>query len=311
MTAWLTRDWGLKLVSLLLAVGLWYYAVGEEGIEITRTVPLEIQIENKQMSILKISAETIQVTLKAPRGMLSKVASEEIRATHKIEAGVSSAGDYSFRLEPREIHLSAPYIQITKIEPEVIQITLDELIIKKLEISPAFLGEPAFGYKVKEEEIQLNPNAILVEGPKAQIDGLDFVKTKPVDLVGRIRSFRRTVELNLPDNVKALSEALIDVFIPIKEEFDEKEFREVEIKVLKNPDESREIQLTPASLSFVLKGSRRQLEKLEKDNILAYLDVSALPPGVHKQTVNIVLPEEVALKEGSDVSVEVVIKKGK
>lgn len=309
MTALLSRDWGLKLISLLLAIGLWYYAVGEEGIEITRAVPLELTVENKQMSILRVSAETIQVTLKAPRGMLSKIASEEITAQHTIEADVQAAGDYSFRLEPREIKLPAPYIQVAKIEPEVIQVTLDELIIKKLEIRPSFLGEPAFGYKVREDEIQLNPNAILVEGPKAQVDGLDFVTTKPVDLVGRIRSFRRTIELNLPSTVKPLSEALIDVFIPIKEEFDEKEFKDVEVKVLKKPDEDRNIEVNPSLISFILKGSRRQLEKFGKDNILAYLDVAALPTGVHRVPVQFILPEDVALKEGTDATVEVTIKK--
>ena len=82
MIQWLTRDWGLKLISLLLAVGLWYYAVGEESIEVTRVVPLEIKITNPQMSILETSTRLVQVTLTAPRALLSDLASAEIRAVH-------------------------------------------------------------------------------------------------------------------------------------------------------------------------------------------------------------------------------------
>ncbi len=311
MIQWLNRDTGLKILALILAVGLWYYALGEEGIEITRTVPLQIELSNEQMSILKVSAETVQVTLNAQRGMLSKIASEEFVAVHELGTEISSSGDYSFRLEARDIKMPAPYIQVTNIDPDIIHVTLDELIIKKLEIRPDFLGEPAFGYKVREDEIQLNPNAILIEGPKAQLESLDFVRTKPVDLVGRIRSFRRTVELNLPSNVKPLSEAFIDVFIPIKEEFDEKKFEEIPVKVLKDPGENRIVELKPAVVSFVLKGSRRQLEKLKPEGILAYLDTAGLQTGVHELPVQLVLPEEVSLKENDDVKVQLTLRKPK
>ena len=55
MLKWLTHDWGLKLISFILAVGLWYYAVGEESVEVERTIPLEIEVMNEQMSVLDSS----------------------------------------------------------------------------------------------------------------------------------------------------------------------------------------------------------------------------------------------------------------
>jgi hypothetical protein len=71
MITWLTRDWGLKLVALVLAIGLWFYAVGEESVEVERTVPLEVQVQNKQMSILKASVKNVRVKLVVARTRIS------------------------------------------------------------------------------------------------------------------------------------------------------------------------------------------------------------------------------------------------
>jgi len=308
---WLTQNKGVKVVALILAIGLWYYAIGEEGIEITRTVPLEIEVKNDHISMLKVSANHVKVTLIAPRGQVANLASEGIKVVHEIGPGVGSAGDYSFRLQPGEIKLPSPYIRVLKIEPEVIQVTLDELIVKKLEVKPDFTGEPAFGYKLQEAEVQLNPNAIMIEGPKAQLEALDFVKTEPVDLVGRIRSFRRMVKAALPSNVKALSAALIDVGIPIQEEFDEKSFEGIAIKVLRDPERNTEVTLEPSVLSFVLKGASRRLEKLDPEKLIAYLDISVLGFGEHEVPADLVLPEGVNLKDETAILVKVVIKEKK
>ena len=309
MIQWLTRDWSLKLISLALAVGLWYYAVGEESIEVTRTVPLEIKIKNPQMSILKTSVRMVRVTLQAPRALLSNLASQEIFASHEISSDVKVTGDYSFRLEPAEVRVSSPEIRVIKIEPEVIRVTLDELIVQKLEIKPHLMGEPAFGYKLAEEEIQLDPNAIMIEGPKGALEKLDSVKTEVINLVGRSRSFRRTAELAMPANVKPLSEALVDVYIPIKEEFDEKRFENVPVKILKTQEENVRVEITPPAVSFMVKGSRRQLEKMTPEKILAYLDVSPLPPGERNVPIEIHLPGDVSLKDDVPVIVKVNLKK--
>jgi len=309
MIQWFARDWGLKLISLALAIGLWYYAVGEEGIEVKRSIPLEIKLQNPQMSILESSVENVLVTFNTPRALLSDLTSESIKAVHEIGGEVKAAGDYSFRLEPREIQLPTAQIRVEKIEPEVIQVTLDELIVQKLPIKPNFSGEPAFGYKLNQEGIQLNPNAILVEGPKGQLLQLDAVVTERIDLVGRIRSFRRTVALDLPAHVKPLSEALVDAYIPITEEFEEKSFNGVPIKILRAPEGVERIEVTPPEISFVLKGSVRQLERLMPEQLLAYVDASDLSYGEHKAPVEIVLPEDVSLKEGMPVMVVLNIRR--
>lgn len=297
MMKWLSNDLGIKIISLLLAIGLWFYAVGEESIEVNRTIPLEIKVENNQVSLLKSSVRYLRVTLAAPRNLLSDLTSKDIKAIHEIKSTVKTAGEYSFRLLPSDIDLPSPQIRVVNIFPETAQVTLDELIVQKVKIKPRLAGDPAFGYKVKEDKIEIDPNTILLEGPKGQLEKLASVLTEKIDLIGRIRSFRQTVGVSLPSNVKALSQATVDIFIPIKEEFGEKQYDAIPLKVMQKPTQRVDVSLDKQEIAVTLKGSQLQLEKLSEEKPLAYLDVTELGAGEHEVDVQMVLPEDVSLKE--------------
>src|SRR3989338_4298869 len=123
---WLTENIGLKLVALLLAIGFWFYVVGEESVEITKTVPLEIRTANDKISIVKSSSSFLEVTLQAPRHLLSVLSSAEIAAHHEIGMA-QKAGDYSFNVSAKDFTLPASEVRITKIFPSLVTVTVDEV----------------------------------------------------------------------------------------------------------------------------------------------------------------------------------------
>ena len=308
MTRWLTHNWGLKVISLVLAIGTWYYAVGEENIEVTRVIPLKIQMTSTQMTVSEISARTVQVTLLAPRALIVNLASQDIQALHKVGPEIKTAGEYSFRLEPSEIRLPSFQIRVSKILPETVTVKLDELMVQKLEIQPDFVGEPAIGYKLLKDELRMDPNAILTRGPKGVLEKMKSAKTEPVDLVGRIRSFYRTVEVKLPPGVKAMSESLVNVYVPIREEFGEKEFKDVPVRILRAPAASGVVDLNPDKVSFSLRGSKLLLDKLTVETLLVYVDLANLKKGDYDLPLQVVLPENVSLKDKEPIKIKVAIR---
>ncbi len=309
MLDWIGRNWALKLVSLILAIGLWYYAVGEEGMQVTRHIPLEIEVASKQMSLLHASAETVQVTFMVPRALVADLSGEKVRLLHRIKEDVNKAGEYSFRLEPREIRIQTPQVHVLKIDPEVVQVTLDELIVKKVPVSANLEGDPAYGYQIASDHIELNPNAVLLEGPKGQLEKLEAVKTEKIDLVGRVRSFRRTMPLQVPPNIRLLGESLIDVYVPIQEQYEEKTLEGLKVKAARSLDSKEKIELHPDTVNFVLKGPRPALEKLSGDQILVFVETEGLLEGEHELEVRATLPEKVVFKDGKPPSVKVLVKK--
>ncbi|OGX12243.1 MAG: hypothetical protein A2351_05065 [Omnitrophica bacterium RIFOXYB12_FULL_50_7] len=308
MMQWITRNWGLKVISLVLAIGTWYYAVGEENIEVTRVIPLKIQMASSQMTVSEISAKVVQVTLSAPRTLIVNLASQDIQAVHKIGPEIKTAGEYSFRLEPSEISVPNFQIRVVKIVPEAVTVKLDELIVQKLEIQPNFVGEPAVGYKLLADELRMDPNAVLAQGPKGVLEKMKSAMTEPIDLVGRIRSFYRTVQVKLPSGVKAMSESLVNVYIPIREEFGEKEFKDVPVRILRSPAASGVVDLNPDKVTLVLKGSKLYLEKLASETLLAYVDLADLTKGDYDLSLQVVLPENVSLKDKTPIKIKAAIR---
>ena len=308
MMSWITHNWGLKVISLVLAIGTWYYAVGEENIEVTRVIPLKVEMESEQMTVSEISVRVVEVTLSAPRALIVNLASQDIQALHKIGSEVKTAGEYSFRLEPSEIRLPSFQIRVIRIVPETVTVKLDELMVQKLEIKPDFVGEPAIGYTLLTEEIRMDPNAILTQGPKGVLEQMTTALTEPIDLVGRIRSFHRTVEVKLPPGMKAMSESLVNVYVPIREEFGEKEFTDVPVRILRGPAASGVVDVSPDKVSFVLKGSKIYLEKMTLETLLAYVDLGNLKKGDYELPLQVVLPENVTLKDKEPVKIKVAIR---
>lgn len=292
---WLVKNWSAKLVSLVLAVGLWYYAVGEEGIEVTRSIPVEIKVEQENMRVVGKPVRVVIATLQAPRALLANLASGELKAEHVIKK-VPSPGDYSFRLEAREIQLPSEKIRVVKIEPEAIVVKIDEIIVQKLEVEPVFLGEPAIGYRLDPGKVQLDPRSVLVEGPKSQLENLGKIKTQAIDVVGRIRSFRKTVRLVEDPGLKLLSESWVDVYLPIEEIVGEKTFEGVPVRILSRADGPRPASVVPAQLTVTLRGPAKNLEDAEAKDLLIYTETSDLPEGTHEVSLQSMLPESTELK---------------
>ena len=136
---WLTENLGLKLISLLLAIGFWFYVVGEESVEITKTIPLEIRAPSEKISLVKSSTSYLEVTFKAPRHLLAVLSSDDIEAAHEVDSA-QKAGDYSFNVNAKDFSLPSPEIRITKIFPSFVTVTLDEVIVKKLPIRVGLVG---------------------------------------------------------------------------------------------------------------------------------------------------------------------------
>ncbi len=303
---WLTNNIGLKIISLFLAIGFWFYAIGEESIEVTRPIPLKVVIASEQLSEVSRSVDYLRVTFQVPRQLASNLMSDTLTAVHRIEK-VEEAGNYTFTVSPQDIALAYPEVRVAKIIPSSVTVTLDQLIVKKLSVKANLDGEPAFGYRVDPNAIEIDPNAVLVQGPKSVLEKMDFILTDPVQLVGRLRSFRRKTEIQQKSGIKVLGDPSADVQIAITPEFSEKTF-EVSVRPVGIPASDRFVTLDTKKIPVTLKGPAVVLDRLDPANILLFLDVEGLKEGEHTLEVKAVLPPDLSLK-GEAPKVPVVVRK--
>lgn len=308
---WFKHGWKLKLISLGLAAGLWYYAVNEESVEIVRMIPLQVKMESENMSILRVSNESLRVFMKVPRAMVSEVANADIHFVHPLGKEMKQAGEYSFHTDPQEIIFPNIPLHVLRIEPQVVQVVVDELVTQKMPVKLNFQGEPAFGYKVREEELQMDPNAVMVKGPKGQIGKMTAVLTRPINLTGRTRSFRLSADFQLPANVTAESALGGDFYIPIHEVSEEKELKDVVVKMVRPSGALGIAELTPQRVTVTIQGPRRVLQNLQAEKMHAYADLSDLDYGEHMVDLSWVFPVGVTLKDDKKVQIKAVIRRQK
>ena len=67
-------------------------------------------------------------------------------------------------------------------------------------VSPSLIGNPPEGFVVRD--VTTSPSEVTVIGSEQDLAGVNSVKTKPVDLSGRNRSFKQEVELVAIPGVK-------------------------------------------------------------------------------------------------------------
>lgn len=292
----------LPLVSLVIAVILWFYAVGEQSIEVTLSASLKVDPPPEgRMTVLSSSLKTVTLRLSVPRNALSLISQDSVRAYHQIK-DVNKAGEYNFALEERDILLPPGNIRILSIFPESVTVTLDELIVQKLPIHVPLEGEPAHGYLIDDKKIEINPNAALVEGPKGKLGKLEAIPTESLDVVGRARPFRRKLSLKLDPDLRSITKDLqVDVLVPIRREYSVIVFHDVPVKIVKDAKMVFSVSVEPALVSFAVNGPKGILDKLTPQDILAFVDPSALEKGTHDLPLQLKLPNEVQLNHDNPV----------
>jgi YbbR domain-containing protein len=169
----------LKILAVVIAVSLWYGLVSGEYQEFSVYAPL--RMKNMQQDFVAVTPEShVNIVAKAPKGMMRSIDYDGII----IEVDVSklSFGDTFHKINEDEVKVPSG-VQVVRIEPEGINITVDKLVKKFVKVVPTFIGEPHPGFKV--ENVTVFPEQIEVEGATNKLEGISSIETKPVNLSAR------------------------------------------------------------------------------------------------------------------------------
>ncbi|OQX53046.1 MAG: hypothetical protein B5M48_04075 [Candidatus Omnitrophica bacterium 4484_213] len=287
----LLHNLALKLISLFLAIILWFYVAGEQNEDLEKRATLNIE-PPPGMVISSRSAGKVNVLFRGPKNRLSLISSD-IAVNYKIEE-IKKPGKYSFTVSPRGIDVPSG-VKIVSIKPSTVTVNLDRLISKWLPIKPNIKGKVGEGYRIAEDKIKLNPNISLVEGPEKLLKNLEFIYTSSIKVKGYTKSFIQRVSLQPLIKGQLPSLDIIEVTVPIEEDFVNKDFKGIPLKFLLSSAEHFSVQCSISTIDITLTGSRANLDKVTNKDILAFVDVTGLNPGRYELPVQIKLPPNVFL----------------
>ena len=119
------RNWKMKLLSLVLAVMLWYtvFQIGEPKKDIT--VPLALNNLPRDMVIMKTDPERVFITVSGRVSMLKDIKEHDVRAL--INLNGTKEGETVFNITKTNVTVPKG-IEIVDIRPGTVRVVIDRII---------------------------------------------------------------------------------------------------------------------------------------------------------------------------------------
>lgn len=186
----LTENWTLKLISLIFAVLLWFFIMGERRLEVGYRVPLELQNLPRELMVANEVPSMVDVRISGPRTLLMKVSPNDISIT--VDLSGLRPGLTSFRRLDERLNLPSG-LRVTRLSPSFVDLRLERIQQKDVPVKISLTGEPLAGFQIGS--IKAVPDQVTIEGAESELKNVTDVTTEEVDLSGVNSSFSLIVPL--------------------------------------------------------------------------------------------------------------------
>ncbi len=211
MRAWVLNNLGLKLLSVVLAVLLWAVVLGEQKIELTVSIPLEIKDLPRNLVLVNEPIDTLHVRLRGPRTLVMTLGPREVALGGLPKT--FAEGENLVPIRPEAVRVPRG-IEVVEVNPNRVRVVLDAIVEREVEVSPRVEGIPAKGFVLRR--VTSSPAHIRMTGPKNELRRLARVYTLPISLEGHSASFTTRAMLEPPGRqIRTLEETPIIVGVEI------------------------------------------------------------------------------------------------
>ncbi len=186
----LTENWTLKLISIVFAILLWIFIMGERRLEVGFRVPLELQNIPKQLIIANEVPSLVDVRISGPRTLLMKVSPNDISIV--VDLSDLRPGLTTFKRLEERLNLPSG-LRVTRLSPSFIDLKLERVKEKLVPVHVSLTGQPLEGFKVAA--VKAVPDKVAIAGAETELKGINEVRTEDVDLTGVNEGFSVIVPL--------------------------------------------------------------------------------------------------------------------
>lgn len=208
----LTENWALKLLALVFACILWFFVTGEQKLERSYAVPLELKNMPAGMMVVNDIPTMIDVRVSGPRTLLMNLQLQDIGIAvnlKDLEPGLTTLK----RLEER-LNLPGP-LKVTRLSPSYIDVKLERIASKNVTVKPQLSGKPTPGYRVAA--VNIEPQQVMIEGAESEVAVVDSVVTEAIDISAARETRRERVSLSYRGRYSNLkNQQMVEVQIVIE-----------------------------------------------------------------------------------------------
>jgi YbbR domain-containing protein len=275
------RHLGLKFLAVAVAFGLWFTLAGEETVERSLRVPLELRNRPERLELVENPPTTVDVRVRGRTGLLSQLEQSDVLAM--LDLSNAKEGRRYFNLARSQIRV--PFgVEVVEVSPGTVSLRFEPSKRREVPVVAVTEGDPAEGYVAGKPSVE--PATVEVSGPASAVDRLRDVTTEPVSLSGARQSVREAAAIGLADASIRLEHAVTaTVTIPVTE-LPVRTLTQVPVH-LRNVEKGLSAQAVPAAVAATVRGPSDLLSNLRPDSIAAFVDLVGLGPGRYNLSVRI------------------------
>lgn len=185
---------GLKLISLLLAIGLWFAVARSPVAEVEIRVPIEFHNLPESLEIDSASFTEAQIRIRGPQRLIHRLQAADVRAD--IDLADAQPGERTFDLTGRHVHVPQD-LEVVQIIPGQFHLSFDNRATRIVDVRPRVNGNFAAGTHVAQ--VIADPPNVTISGPRRRVDAVDAATTDPIDASGAMSRATFVTQAYVPD----------------------------------------------------------------------------------------------------------------
>ena len=176
---YILKNLPFKLLSLAIAIRLWWAVGRDQPIDLPMTVPLEFQNAPANLEINSDYPFQARVTLRGPERLLQDLRPSEVHAILDLQG--ATPGERTIELSPVDIHVPRN-VRVVQVVPAQFHVSFDRSLSRSVPVQPRVTGTLLSGYGITE--VVADPASITIVGPERRVQAIQAAMTDPVDATG-------------------------------------------------------------------------------------------------------------------------------
>jgi YbbR domain-containing protein len=173
------HNFGIKLLSLALAVGLWLAVTRDPVAEVAVNVPIEFRNIPENLEINTENVPEAQIRVRGPQRIVRRLQPADIYA--EIELSGMRPGERTFDLTAQQVHQPRE-LEVVQVIPSQVHLIFDTRLTRQVPVRPRVVGNFATGYQIGQ--INPEPATITISGPRKRVEAVESAITDPIDASG-------------------------------------------------------------------------------------------------------------------------------
>lgn len=177
----LFRNFWLKLLSLLFAVGFYAFIHGAQNAQRTLMVDLTVFLPppGADRQLMTQLPNRISVTVQGLKSQLDTLRGEDIGP---LAADLTEGTPRDFLFDEAMLNLP-PRVTVKRFVPASLNLAWEDIIGRKIPVQVVLVGDPEAGFEVQGDP-KIEPQKVEVRGPENLLNVIQYLKVTDYDISG-------------------------------------------------------------------------------------------------------------------------------